>query len=76
MVPHNAFMDQYLSVGASQPIAERNTQIKSKVLQYMEDNLDKLGGRIVFYHESDPVTKIDNVRLMSKQQSNKTVAKC
>ena len=55
MVPHNAFMDQDLSVAASQPIEQRKTQIKSKVLQYMEDNLDKLDSRIVLYHDSDPV---------------------
>ena len=55
MVPHDAFMDQDLKASANQPIAERKNQMKSKVLQYMEDNLDKLGGRIVLHHDSDPV---------------------
>ena len=55
MVPHNAFMDQDLNTSATGTTAERRAEIKAKVLQYMENNLDKLGGRIVLYHDSDPV---------------------
>ena len=55
MVPHNAFMDQDLNTIATGTTAERRAEIKAKVLQYMEDNLDKLGDRIVLYHDNDPV---------------------
>ena len=55
MVPHNAFMDQDLNTSAAGSTTERNAEIKSKVLQHMEHNLDKLGGRIVLYHDRDPV---------------------
>ena len=55
MVPHNAFMDQDLNTIATGTTAERRADIKAKVLQYMEYNLDKLGDRIVLYHGSNPV---------------------
>ena len=55
MVPHNAFMDQDLNTSATGTTAERRAEIKAKVLQYMEDSLDKLGDRLVLYHDSDPV---------------------
>ena len=55
MVPHNAFMDQYLNTSVVGTTAERRAEIKAKVLQYMEDSLDKLGDRLVLYHDSDPV---------------------
>ena len=37
------------------PEAERNTQLKDKVLAFMEANLDTLNGKTVLYHDSDPV---------------------
>ena len=55
MVPHNAFMDQDLNTNAAGTTAERRAEIKAKVLQYMEDRLDKLGDRIVLYHDRNPV---------------------
>ena len=55
MVPHNAFMYQYLNTSDAGTTAERRADIKAKVLQYMEDNLDKSRDRIVLYHDNDPV---------------------
>ena len=51
MVPHNAFMNEELHVNAHASEAE----LKARVLNFMEQNLDKLHGRIVLYHDSDPV---------------------
>ena len=34
---------------------ERRHQLKSKVLSFMEQNLDTLDGQISLYHDSDPV---------------------
>ena len=54
-VPHNAFMEQDLKISSRLPEAERNTKLKDRVLAFMEANLDKLNGKIVLYHDSDPV---------------------
>ena len=51
MVPHNAFMNEELHVNAHASEAE----LKARVLNFMVQNLDKLHGRIVLYHDSDPV---------------------
>ena len=55
MVPHNAFMPQELVISANLTEGERKEQLKSKVLAFMESNLDKLDGKLVLYHDSDPV---------------------
>ena len=47
-------MDQDLSV-AGLSSEERREHIKANVLRYMATSLDRLDGRIVLYHESDPV---------------------
>ena len=43
MVPHNAFMDQDLNTSVVGSTAERKAEIKTKLLQHMQ-NLDKLWG--------------------------------
>ena len=55
MVPHNAFMFEELTVSANYSETERRHQPKSKVLSFMEQNLDTLDGTLVLYHDSDPV---------------------
>ena len=55
MAPHNAFMDQDLNTIVVGTAASRRADINANVLQHIENNLDKLGGRIVLYHDSDPV---------------------
>ena len=55
MVPHNAFMYEQLVLSANLREAERKQQLKSKVLAFMESDLDRINGRIVLYHDSDPV---------------------
>ena len=56
MVPHNAFMTgDELTVSQNLSRGERESQLKTKVLTFMENNLDKLRGEIVLYHDSDPV---------------------
>ena len=55
MVPHNAFMNEELHVNANASEAERRVQLKARVLNFMEQSLDMLHGRIVLYHDSDPV---------------------
>ena len=60
MVPHNAFMYEQLVLSANLNEAERKEQLKSKVLAFMESNLDRINGRIVLYHDSDPVLYDEN----------------
>ena len=60
MVPHNAFMYEELALSANLNEAERKEQLKSKVLAFMESNLDRINGRIVLYHDSDPVLYDEN----------------
>ena len=48
-------MAQELHISSRLPEAERKTRLKDKVLAFMETNLDKLNGKIVLYHDSDPV---------------------
>ena len=55
MVPHNAFMFEELTVSQNFSEAERRNQLKSKVLSFMQQNLDTLDGKIILYHDSDPV---------------------
>ena len=55
MVPHNAFMFEELAVSQNYSETERRNQLKSKVLSFMEPNLDTLDGKIILYHDSDPV---------------------
>ena len=55
MVPHNAFMFAELTVSQNFSEAERRNQLKSKVLRFMQQNLDTLDGKIILYHDSDPV---------------------
>ena len=55
MVPHNAFMTGDLTVSQNLSRGERESQLKAKVMTFMENNLDKLRGEIVLYHDSDPV---------------------
>ena len=55
MVPHNAFMKQELELSAALSESDRRTQLKTTVLTYMETNLERLEGKIVLYHDSDPV---------------------
>ena len=55
MVPHNAFMQQDLQISSRLSDTEQKTQLKEKVLTFMENNLDHLGGKLVLYHDSDPV---------------------
>ena len=55
MVPHNAFMFEDLTVSQNYSETERRNQLKSKVLSFMEQKLDKLDGKIILYHDSDPV---------------------
>ena len=42
MVPHNAFMFEEVTVSANYSETERRHQLKSKVLSFMEQNLDTL----------------------------------
>ena len=46
MVPHNAFMFEELTVSQTYSETERRNQLKSKVLNFMEQNLDTLDGQI------------------------------
>ena len=69
MVPHNAFMDQDLNTSADGTTAERKVEINTKVLQHMENNLDKLGGRIVLYHDIDPVLYDETGQLTFDEQT-------
>ena len=46
MVPHNAFMFEELTVSQNHSETERRNQLKSKVLNFMEQNLDTLDGQI------------------------------
>ena len=55
MVPHNAFMFEELTVSQNFSEAERRNQLKSKVLSFMQQNLDTVDGKIILYHDSDPV---------------------
>ena len=55
MVPHNAFMQQELEIRAALTEPNRQSQLKDRVLSYMETFLDRLDGQIVLYHDSDPV---------------------
>ena len=45
MVPHNAFMFEEVTVSANYSETERRHQLKSKVLSFMEQNLDTLDGK-------------------------------
>ena len=69
MVPHNAFMPQELQISSRLSGAEQQRQLKAKVLSYMEANLDRLGGRIVLYHDSDPVLYDPNGEWTYDQQT-------
>ena len=55
MVPHNAFMQQELEISAVVSESDRQMQLKTTVLTYMETNMARLEGQIVLYHDSDPV---------------------
>ena len=55
MVPHNAFMSEELMISANLPQGQRNEQLKGKVWAFMQNNLDRIDGEIVLYHDSDPV---------------------
>ena len=48
MVPHNAFMFEEVTVSQTYSETERRHQLKSKVLSFMEQNLDTLDGQIFF----------------------------
>ena len=55
MVPHNAFMFEELTVSQNVSEAERRNQLQSKVLTFMQQNPDTVDGKIILYHDSDPV---------------------
>ena len=55
MVPHNAFMYEQLVMSAILREVRREQQLKSKVLAFMESSLDRINGKFVLYHDSDPV---------------------
>ena len=77
MVPHNAFMSQDLQISSRLSDAEQQRQLKAKVLSYMEANLDRLNGRIVLYHDSDPVLYDPNGEWTYDQQTTiETTARC
>ena len=69
MVPHTAFMFDELTVGQNIPSeAERRHQLKSKVLTFMEQNLDKLDGELFYTMTAIQfyMTKTVHGRLMNK----------
>ena len=69
MVPHTAFMFGELTVDQHIPSeAERRHQLKSKVLAFMEQHLDKLDGKLFYIMTAIQVymTKTVHGRLMSK----------
>ena len=78
MVPHNAFMYEQLVLSANLNEAERKEQLKSKVLAFMESNLDRINGRIVLYHDSDPVLYDENGQWTFDEQkpSNSPTERC
>ena len=74
MVPHNAFMFEEVTVSANYSETERRHQLKSKVLSFMEQNLDTLDGKsfcimtvILFYMMKKVHGRLTNKKQFSKQ---------
>ena len=74
MVPHNAFMFEELTVSQKYSETERRNQLKSKVLSFMEQNLDTLDGKsfciiivLLFYMMKKVHGRLTNNVQLSKQ---------